>query len=155
MAVPHQRWVVAGIWTVFLAGAVNQGLTLPEFVRDFPAKSAWAPVVFAFVAPPVLLALNFVFARGRLSRPYDPGFIGRWADRRWGQGSAFEFLQALRFPLLFGCGVFVLGMIGLLTCFSTNAGAGGYSISLFFLVGGTWFVVIALLMRRWLPQQPW
>jgi hypothetical protein len=135
MGVPYQRWIVIAIWVLFLGNAISQGISVravPNFASpDRPFL--WILPVFGLLGPPLLAVLNF-FALRR--RSYYPGFVGRWIDRRWGQGSTFAFIRSLRPLMLLGCCGFVLGLIGFWSSWHIGAAVLALEISSFFMTAG-------------------
>jgi hypothetical protein len=149
MAVPYQRLIVGGLWAVFLADGIRQGLLVPSAYTPNEEQYFWVGALFGLLAPPLIMVPSYLSLR---SRPYDPGRISRWVDRRWGQGSALSFLQTLRPVLLIGCAGLILGAVGLISCLVAGSSKGPYGVALFFLFAGGWFVLGSVWLRRQVPH---
>jgi hypothetical protein len=151
MSIPHQPYLVGGLWGILLTDAVRQGLLIPQ--ANFPNEQQhfWIGALFGLLAPPLVFAATYFFG---LSRPYRPGFVARWVDQRFGQGSALSFMQTLRPILLMGCAALVLGSVGLLSALHAGSGLAPYGVALFFFFAGGWFVLGSILLRRRLPHVP-
>jgi hypothetical protein len=148
--VPYQRWVIIGIWLLFLGDAIRQGLSLRGFgAPDRPFQ--WIVPAFGVLVPPLFAVLNYFYP----INVYRPGFVGRWFDRRYGPGSAFAFLRGLRPVTLFACTSFVLGAVGLWSSLHDNPAVPALEMSSFFLAAGIGFGIASLLVRRWFPNEPW
>jgi hypothetical protein len=151
MPIPHQPYVIGGIYSLVLTDAVRQGLLMPQ--ANFPNEQQhfWIGALFGLLVPPLVFAAVYFLG---LSRPYRPGFVARWVDQRFGQGSTLSFMQTLRPILLIGCGALVGGTVGLLSALYAGSGLAPYGVALFFFFCGGWFVLGSIFLRRHLPHLP-
>ena len=152
MPVPHQRWIIGGIWAVTLVHSARQGVTVPDISLPNDQQTFWVVLVFSVLAPPLLAIPQYFYWR---SRPYHPGRAARWFDRRFGPGSTLSFLQSLRPPMLVGCAALLFGFVGLLSALRAGSGLGPFGVVVFFMVVGAWFVLGSIWLRRVLPHVPY
>jgi hypothetical protein len=151
MPVPYQRWIVGGIWAVALVESARQGLTVPDIRLPNDRQSFWITLVFSVLAPPLLAIPQYFYWR---ARPYRPGVVGRWFDERWGAGSALSLLQSLRPPMLVGCAALLFAVVGLCSALRAGSDLGAFSVVVFFMIGGAWFVLGSIWLRRVVPHAP-
>lgn len=160
MAIPHQKHIVVALWCLAVADAVRQGIALPhsELVAFTPAHREFNPAIaiFGLLGPSAcLLGTVLLKSYSRIAEVAGSSWITRWVDRRWGAGSAAEFLRSLRPTALIGLGAFVLGFFGVASSIRADASPFSFEIASFFLAVGIGFGIARVLALRLLPNEPW
>jgi hypothetical protein len=127
------------IW-VFVVGGniVNTLIMSPHVFSDGP-QLPW-PIVF--------MPLVIVIGAFRMREAPGAMFIGKWADRRFGEGTYREFLTTLRPELMFSAMCFCIVAIALARGFLLQSPAMPPAIIGFFASGGVAFLIAYFIRRQ-------